>query len=169
MYWVRHKRSTVMSIYAKEQELVEVSHLEAGCVASVWILHHGDDRHEHHYTDDEGNVFAFITIYLQFIHVSTAGKSQLVHVFRGLLNQKNRGTRAPVFCQKHLRLHSACIARVVKNLCALKPCLLMTQKLLAAQVLCRFFNRWMGQFEVIVLLRGHPVDLVIYRGLATAF
>ena len=54
VYRLRDQRAAVVSLHAQEPQLVQVSRLETRRVVAVRVLHHGDDRHEHHHSYDEG-------------------------------------------------------------------------------------------------------------------
>jgi len=59
---LRDQRAASLPLHAKEQELSQVSRLEARRLDALRVLYYGYDRHEHHYTHDEG---ALALIYLQ--------------------------------------------------------------------------------------------------------
>lgn len=52
--------SPSVSLHAKEQTLVEVSHLAAGCIDTLRVLHNGDDCVEHANPHDEGKCFIYL-------------------------------------------------------------------------------------------------------------
>jgi len=51
------QRTTGVPLHAKEQAVSQVSRLETRRLDAVRVLYHGDDRHEHHHTHDEGTLF----------------------------------------------------------------------------------------------------------------
>lgn len=49
-----------MPLHAKEQEFGQISRVEACRLDTLRVLYHGYDRHEYHYTHDEGAVTAYL-------------------------------------------------------------------------------------------------------------
>lgn len=57
---------TSISIYARGQDLSQISHMETGDIHTIWVLYNVYDLYQHYYSNDEGRHTNLFTRVYQF-------------------------------------------------------------------------------------------------------